>query len=158
MAEKRAGGENGQTDEGGALPARGTRTMLDEMSLEIVLADSDDIVAYFNKDTSANPRMCEILGKKVQECHPEESAPLVSQILEEFKSGNKASSQLEIRLDEKVVNVRFSSLRDNDGNYLGCVEVTQQVDRVDKEWIPHEVTRGGRPILSRASQGFERRG
>jgi len=127
MAQKHAGDANEQAGISPATPTRLTRTMLDEAQLEIVLADYNDMVAYFNKDTGANHFVHEIVGRKVQECHPSESAPLVGQILEDFKTGRNNSAHLEISLDDKVIKLMFSALYDGDGKYLGCIEMTQQV-------------------------------
>lgn len=151
MAEKRADEQDRQAGEDDVVPTRSTRTMLDEVPLEIVLADCDDIVAYFNKDTSANQCLREIVGKKVQDCHPEESVPLVSQILQEFKTGKNDSAQLEISLGGKVIKLRLFPLYNGEGKYLGCIEITQQVVRAKKKATAQDVTADGRPMLARVS-------
>jgi len=143
MAEKRADQENLRTSEDSPAPVRINRTMLDEIPLEIVLADCNDVVAYFNKDNDANLFLHEVVGRRMQECHPEESVVPITHILEEFKAGRHDSAQLEISLDGRMVNVRLLPFYDSEGGYVGCLELTQQT-QLDKKQAIRPFGRGTR--------------
>jgi len=132
MAEKRRNGQDGQDGQAGevdAVPSRVARTMLDESPMEIVLADCEGTVAYYNRETSVQAFIHDIVGKRVQECHPEETVPQVSRILEDFRSGRKDAARLEVSLDDKSIKLVFYPLYDGEGKYLGCLETTQQGER-----------------------------
>ena len=110
-----------------AVPTRLMKTMLDVMSPEMVLVDSEDTVAYFNKETCPESFMRKMVGKKLWECYPDESGAEVNQMLEDFKTGSRGSTEIQVNLEERVFDVRFCALYDRHGKYLGCVGMSEQV-------------------------------
>jgi DUF438 domain-containing protein len=73
-----------------------------------------------------------IIGRKVQQCHPQKSVHIVNQILESFKKGNRDVAEFWINLKDKLVFIRYFAVKDKNGAYLGCVEVTQDVTNIKK--------------------------
>jgi len=73
--------------------------MLDAMPIEISFVNENDEVKYFNKNGDRIfPRPRSIVGKKVQQCHPQKSLHKVLQILEAFKNGKKDAAEFWINL------------------------------------------------------------
>jgi DUF438 domain-containing protein len=50
--------------------------------------------------------------------------------LNSFKTGKKDSAQFWINLDNHVVHIRFFAVRDNNGKYLGTMEVVQDITNI----------------------------
>ena len=110
-----------------APPSRVVKTKLDELPAEVILADNEDTVTYFNKETSSKAFLRARIGKKVPESYPQECVDLVNQILDDFKSGKRDWAEIQIDVEGKVIYIRYLAVRDRTGKYLGCVEVSQQL-------------------------------
>jgi PAS domain S-box-containing protein len=108
-------------------------SMLDSMPVEISFVDVNDEVRYFNKNGDRIfPRPRSIVGRKVQQCHPQKSVHKVLQILEAFKKGEKNVAEFWINLKDREIYIRYFPVRDKDGNYLGTLEVSQDITDVKK--------------------------
>lgn len=107
--------------------------MLDSMPVEISFVDENDEVKYFNKNGDRIfPRPRSIVGKKVQQCHPQKSLHKVLQILEAFKDGKKDAAEFWINLKGRQIYIRYFPVRDKDGKYLGTLEVSQDITDIKK--------------------------
>jgi PAS domain S-box-containing protein len=107
--------------------------ILDAMPVEISFVDENDEVRYFNKNGDRIfPRSRSIVGKKVQHCHPQKSVHKVLQILEAFKDGKKDVAEFWINLKGRQIYIRYFPVRDKDGNYLGTLEVSQDITDIKK--------------------------
>ena len=107
--------------------------MLDSMPIEISFVDKNDDVKYFNKNGDRIfPRPRSIVGKKVQQCHPQKSMHKVIQILEAFKNGKKDVAEFWINLKGRQIYIRYFPVRDKDGEYLGTLEVSQDITDLKK--------------------------
>ena len=107
--------------------------MLDSIPIEISFVDENDEVKYFNKNGDRIfPRPRSIVGKKVQQCHPQKSLHKVLQILEAFKNGKKDAIEFWINLKGRQIYIRYFPVRDKDGKYLGTLEVSQDITDIKK--------------------------
>ena len=107
--------------------------MLDSMPIEISFVDENDEVKYFNKNGDRIfPRPRSIVGKKVQQCHPQKSLHKVLQILEAFKNGKKDAAEFWINLKGRQIYIRYFPVQDKDGKYLGTLEVSQDITDIKK--------------------------
>jgi len=107
--------------------------ILDTLPIEFSFVDSDDTVQLFNKNGDRLfPRSASVIGRKVQNCHPKKSIGKVDQILKEMKAGKREKAEFWINLGEKKVQIRYFAVRDADGNYLGCLEASQDVTEIMK--------------------------
>jgi PAS domain S-box-containing protein len=107
--------------------------MLDSMPIETSFVDENDEVRYFNKNGDRIfPRPRSIVGKKVQQCHPPKSVHKVLQILEAFKKGERDVAEFWINLKGRQIYIRYFPVRDKAGNYLGTLEVSQDITDIKK--------------------------
>jgi len=107
--------------------------VLNSLPIEISFVDEDDVVRYFNKDGDRIfPRPRSVIGRKVQDCHPRKSVDKVQQILEEMKAGTRDVAEFWIDLGGRKVYIRYFAVRDADANYLGCLEVSQDITDIQK--------------------------
>jgi DUF438 domain-containing protein len=55
---------------------------------------------------------------------------VVNRILADFKAGQRDVAEFWIDLDSKKVQIRYFPVRDPNGQYLGCLEVVQDITRL----------------------------
>jgi PAS domain S-box-containing protein len=119
--------------ETGNLTKEQLESLLDALPVDITFIDAEDAVRYFNKpEKRFFVRTKAVIGRKVGMCHPQKSLDVVTAILNSFKTGKKDSAQFWINLDNHVVHIRFFAVRDNNGKYLGTMEVVQDITTIKK--------------------------
>lgn len=102
--------------------------LLDTLPVDITFVDKDDTVKYFSQGAERIfPRTKAVIGRKVVNCHPPASVHIVAKIVEDFKSGIKDHEDFWIHMGEKFVYIRYFAVRDEKGEYLGVLEVTQDI-------------------------------
>jgi len=126
----------GEADGVAALPTgRLTREqlqgILEALPIEITFVDAEGRVRFFSPARPRLfPRVRTILGRKVQDCHPARSRRAVTRILDDFRAGRHRTAEFWMIQDERFVHVRFLAVRSEAGEYLGTLEVAQDVTRV----------------------------
>ena len=104
------------------------QAILDALPVEISFVDKDDKVRYFSKEgRRIFPRTRAIIGRQVQNCHPQKSIHVVNKILDDFKNKRRDSAEFWIKLKGRKVYIRYFAVRDAKESYLGCLEVTQDI-------------------------------
>lgn len=91
-------------------------------------------MAYFNRLDKEKifVRSRSVIGRKVVKCHPKNSIDKVVKIVEGFKSGDMDKAEFWINLGDKKVYIRYFPIRDEQGVYLGVLEVTQDIAEIQK--------------------------
>lgn len=119
--------------ETGSLTFKELDVLLNNLPIDITFVDKDDVVRYFSqaKDRIFT-RTKAAIGRKVQNCHPPSSMHIVEKILEDFKSGRKDKEEFWLQMGDKYVYIRYLALRDENGEYLGTLEVTQDIAPIQK--------------------------
>jgi len=119
--------------ETGSLSKDETEAILNALPIDISFVDANDTVKYFNKaDKRIFVRTKAVIGRKVQLCHPQKSVHIVNKILEAFKTGKKDSAEFWITMNNRLIHIRYFAVRDKDGEYLGTMEVTQDLTDIKK--------------------------
>jgi len=107
--------------------------LLVALPVDITFVDQEDRVRYFNKEGKRIfARSRKIIGLKVQKCHPQKSIHVVNQILEDFRNKKRDSANFWIDLKGQKIYIRYFAVRDKEGKYLGCLEVTQDITGIQK--------------------------
>ncbi len=102
------------------------------LPIDITFVDKNDKVRFFSHSPKrVFERNRSIIGRDVRMCHPPGSVHIVEQILEDFKSGkeNKAAFWLS-NFAGRFIYIEYSAVRDKNGEYLGVVEVTQDITQL----------------------------
>ena len=102
--------------------------------IDITFVDANDKVAFFSHSPNrVFERNRSIIGRDVRMCHPPGSVNIVEQIISDFKSGkeNKAAFWMS-NFQGRFVYIEYSAVRDKENNYLGVVEVTQDITAIRK--------------------------
>jgi DUF438 domain-containing protein len=102
--------------------------LLDTLPLDITFVGADDTVRYFSQGSErVFPRTKAIIGRNVKNCHPPASVHIVEGIVNDFKSGKKDHEDFWIKMGDKFVYIRYFAVRSEAGEYLGVLEVTQDI-------------------------------
>lgn len=102
--------------------------VLSTLPLDLTFVDAEDRVAFFSEGPERIfARSKAIVGRKVQHCHPPRSADTVNEILDDFRSGRQNVAEFWINLRGKFVHIRYFAVRNSGGEYLGTVELTQDL-------------------------------
>jgi len=117
--------------ETGTLSKDEAEALLETLPVDITFVDKEDTVRYFNKsEIFLRPKA--VLGRKVQQCHPQKSVHIVNRILDSFRNGKKDVAEFWIPMKGKLIHIRYFAVRDRDGKYLGTMEVTQDITDIKK--------------------------
>lgn len=129
----------GGNDMIGKLEGEILEAVLETIPFEFsVLDENDKVIAWNKHETRIFKRPTGVIGKDVRNCHPKKSLDKVEQILSEMKSGSRdeAVFWIDLPIGEKKemhkIYIRYFALRNRDGKYLGCIEVTQDITDIKK--------------------------
>ncbi len=107
--------------------------VLNTLPFDITFVDKDDIVKYFSEGKErAFPRTKAIIGRNVSNCHPPASVHIVEKIVEDFKDGKKDHEDFWISAGNKYILIRYYAVRNEEGEYLGVLEVTQDIKPIQE--------------------------
>ncbi|HNZ32512.1 MAG TPA: PAS domain-containing protein [Smithellaceae bacterium] len=123
----------------GELDKNTLEALLETIPVEFSVIDKNDKVLAWNKhETRIFRRPTGAVGRNVRDCHPKGSLNKVETILEEMKAGkrDKARFWIDLPLKDKDVPqkimIEYYALRDAAGNYLGCLEASQNITDIQK--------------------------
>jgi hypothetical protein len=111
--------------------------ILETMPIEFSVIDKNDKVLAWNKhETRIFKRSINIVGRDVRDCHPKKSLDKVEQLLREMKEGRRDKARFWIDLpigpegEAQKVLIEYYALRDSEGKYIGCLEATQNIGKL----------------------------
>lgn len=108
--------------------------IMETMPVEITFVDADDTVAYFNRldKDKIFVRTRSVIGRKIEMCHPQKSVDKVRRIVEGFKDGTRDKAEFWIDFMGDKILIRYFPVRNEDGDYIGVLEVTQRIGEIQK--------------------------
>jgi DUF438 domain-containing protein len=107
--------------------------MLNTLPLDITFVDKNDVVKYFSQGQERIfPRTKAIIGRKVSNCHPPASVHVVEKIVQDFKDGKKENEDFWIKMEDKFIYIRYFAVRNEEGEYLGVLEMTQDIKGIQE--------------------------
>jgi DUF438 domain-containing protein len=119
-------------DAGILLPEE-INAIFNTLPFDITFVDKDGAVKYFSMGKErifARPKT--VIGRLVQNCHPPASIHVVEKIVEDFKAGRKDHEDFWIHMGPKYVYIRYYAVRNEKGDYLGTLEVTQDIQPIQE--------------------------
>ena len=112
----------------GTLKLEQMIAMFQVLPVDLTFVDNDDRVRFFSEGKErVFPRTTSVIGREVVNCHPPKSMHIVQQILDDFRSGARSEAEFWIDMRGKKIYIRYFALRNEADDYLGCLEVTQDV-------------------------------
>ena len=102
--------------------------ILNTLPVDMTFVDKDDKVKYFSQSRDRIfHRSRAIINRDVRHCHPPASAHIVDKIIDDFKSGKHDRAPFWINMGGKFVHIEYFALRNEKGEYLGTLEVSQDL-------------------------------
>ena len=112
----------------GSFSVQDLLAIMNALPVDITFVGSDDKVKYFSQSSERIfQRNRAILNRDVRHCHPPASAHIVDKILEDFKSGRQSRAPFWINMGGRMIHIEYFALRDDAGEYLGTLEVSQDL-------------------------------
>lgn len=112
----------------GILSFKELSIILNTLPIDITFIDKDGIVKYFSQsEERIFARTKAVIGRTVQNCHPPASVHIVNKLLDDFRAGRKDNENFWIKMGDIYVYIRYFAVRDNNGEYMGTLEVTQNI-------------------------------
>ena len=126
----------------GTLSFEQIRGIFRVLPVDVTFVDAEDRVRFFSEGADRIfSRARTIIGRKVQHCHPPSSVDVVERILRDFKSGAQSLASFWIQMRGRFIQIRYFAIRDDEGAYLGTLEVSQDL-------TPLRALEGERRLLS----------
>lgn len=119
--------------ETGILKVNELSAMLNALPFDITFVDKEGIVKYFsNSSERIFARTKAVIGRTVTNCHPPASVHVVEQVVENLRSGKKDHEDFWIKMGPRYVLIRYFAVRDEKGEFLGVLEVTQNIKPIQE--------------------------
>jgi DUF438 domain-containing protein len=113
------------------------KAIFETLPFELTVIDAKDEVIGWNKhEDRLFKRPYTAMGTNFRDCHPKDSLDKVEKIVNEMKAGTRDSARFWIDMGVKEdsnkhkILIEFFALRDETGNYLGCMECTRDVEDI----------------------------
>ncbi len=117
----------------GTLSMERIDAMFRTLPVDTTFVDDEDTVKFFSEGGGGIfMRTKASIGRKVQQCHPEKSVHKVNEILDDFRTGRKDVAEFWIDFKGRKIHIRYFAVRDRTGDYLGTLEVVQDITDIQK--------------------------
>jgi DUF438 domain-containing protein len=117
--------------ETGAIKASTLDSIIKLLPFEMGFCDADDIFRWYsNNPDRVHGRRNEAIGRPVLELHPK-AAHHVKKLLDDFRSGERDEWEFwfpKHNGQPGQIYQKFMAVRDENGKYLGCMDVTVNID------------------------------
>lgn len=115
----------------GRLSFAQLEALFSALPVDLTFVDQNNKVRYFSRPKDRIfPRSAAVLGRDVKQCHPPESVDKVLEIVEAFRSGERESANFWINYKNHKILIQYFAMRDEEGQYLGTLEVSQIIDEI----------------------------
>ena len=121
---------------GGHLTLEQLTTMLDTLPMEITFVDADNFNRYFNDGEKVFKRPSMAIDREVFSCHPPKIEPMVRAIISDLRAGKRDQLPIWMEKNGKPYLVNYMAVRDKAGNYVGTVEVVQDMSFAKDHFLP----------------------
>lgn len=112
----------------GALSQLEINSILNTIPFDMTFVDADNKVKYVTQGKErVFDRPASVIGRPVHLCHPPQSVHVVLDIIEDLRSGKKDHEDFWINFKGMFAHIRYYAVRNDLGQYLGVLEVTQDV-------------------------------
>jgi len=112
----------------GSFTAAEIMAILNTIPADMTFVDKHDKVKYFTQGKDRIfARSRSIINRDVRLCHPPGSTHIVEKIIDDFKSGKASHAPFWINMKGKFIKIEYFALRDENGEYLGTLEYSQDL-------------------------------
>lgn len=112
---------------GGHMSVAQLTAMLNTIPMEITFVDDQNINRFFNEGPKDFKRPKMAIDREVFSCHPPKIEAKVRMILNEFRAGTLDKVPVWMEKNGKTMLVTYMAVRDHAGNYIGTLELVQDM-------------------------------
>jgi len=103
------------------------------LPVDTTFVDKDDVVKFYSEGPDrVFIRTPSVIGRLVENCHPSKSVDKVMKIIENFKNKTLDKAEFCLELGDRLIFIRYFPVRNKAGEYLGVLEVTQDITDIRK--------------------------
>lgn len=103
------------------------------LPVDTTFVDKDDVVKFYSEGPDRMfIRTPSVIGRLVENCHPSKSVDKVMKIIENFKNKTLDKAEFWLELGDRLIFIRYFPVRNKAGEYLGVLEVTQDITDIRK--------------------------
>ncbi|CCX89670.1 putative uncharacterized protein [Clostridium sp. CAG:590] len=113
---------------GGHMTIEQFEAMLNTIPLELTFVDADNINRYFNEGPKVFKRPGMAIDREVFSCHPPKIEQMVRKIIEDFRNGTRDQVPVWMNKNGRAMLVTYMAVRDRNQQYIGTVEVVQDME------------------------------
>lgn len=113
---------------GGHMSVAQLTAMLNTIPMEITFVDDNNINRFFNEGPKDFKRPGMAIDREVFSCHPPKIEAKVRRILDEFRAGTLDKVPVWMEKNGKTMLVTYLAVRDKGGNYIGTLELVQDME------------------------------
>ena len=114
----------------GELTVKQLSALLSLLPLDLTFIDAEEKLRFFINEGRVFPRPLAALGRDVAECHPPHIVPVVRNLVADFKAKKRSSLEVARYIMGKPILVKYMAVYDDDGEYLGTLEVVQNCGHI----------------------------
>lgn len=112
----------------GSLTEEQALLLFRHLPLDVSYADENDVLLFWSGKDAYKTCDARFIGRDVRDCHPEQSLPVLEEILRAFRAGEKDMAESwESDADGPVQRTRYVAVRDSTGAYRGILEIIQDL-------------------------------
>ncbi len=98
------------------------------LPFDMTFVDAQDKVKFVTQGKERIfDRPPSVINRPVHLCHPPQSVDVVMDIVNDLRQGVKDNEDFWIQFRERFVHIRYFAIRDPQGEFLGTLEVTQDI-------------------------------
>ena len=127
---------------GGHMTVEQLTALLNTIPLEITFVDADNINRFFNEGPKDFKRPGMAIDRDVFSCHPPKIEEQVRRIIHEFRAGTLDEIPIWMEKKGKCMLVKYMAVRDKNQNYLGTLEIVQDMNFAKEHFLPPKVHYG----------------
>lgn len=107
--------------------------VLNSLPFDITFVDKDEKVRYYSDSKDrVFLRTPSVIGRDVKNCHPPQSLDAVNKVIDDLKNQRVKSHDFWLNLKGRLIYIRYFPVRDEFGNFLGVLEITQDITDIKK--------------------------
>ncbi len=117
----------------GKLSLEELKMLFEHLPIDITFVGKDDKVKFYSEGPDRIfVRTPSVIGRLVENCHPNKSVDKVLEIIEGFKNNTLDKAEFWLKIKGMLIFIRYFPVRNKNGEYLGVLEVTQNVTEIQK--------------------------
>ncbi len=120
---------------GGHLTPEQLRALLNTIPMEITFVDGDNINRFFNEGPKVFKRPSMAIDRDVFFCHPPKVETMVRGVIEDFREGRIDSLPIWMEKNGRTMLVTYMAVRNSGGQYLGTVELVQDMEFAKEHFL-----------------------